>query len=151
MLLGWGEIGVEHVQARHFEIRADDHSCCTYGLLAFSDINHGGVLAPGYCAMTRKWLEDRVTGKAGELGHGPIRVATGSGGVTLAPPGDPAKEPVSAGGGGVTPAPSGGVVASEGGGVILAPEEKRQPVLITTRGNAIGDVTGEGISLCDMP
>ena len=90
-----------------------------------------------------------MTGKAGMLGHMPTGLATGSSGLTLAPPGGPATEVTSTVGSGVTLAPTSGavaLVAGSGSGATLAPD----PVAIT-RGNAIGDVTGEGLPPCDMP
>ena len=57
VLTQYGQARTEHVHARHFEIRADTKNECTYGLLAFSDITHGGTLAPGYCGITRNGLK----------------------------------------------------------------------------------------------
>ena len=50
----------EQVSQRYFEISADLHNECTYGLLAFVDITQRQTLASGSCSVTQEWLEDVV-------------------------------------------------------------------------------------------
>ena len=48
----------EQARPRFFEIRDDYQNECTYGLLAFSDITHGGILTSGDCTLIGRCCDE---------------------------------------------------------------------------------------------